>query len=249
MRKLFIALIIIGAVLLAAAAVFVFWGYPEKVRPLKVYGNAVKLYEAGDFVAAALQFESMGDFRDAPAFAKRAWIAAGDAGFESGDLAQARTYYLKGGADHSVYDKLDSAYYEKGVNAYAAGERVEAENCFSCISRGSRYQELLDPVRLSCAERFMNEGDLDSAEKVMAHCGGSAAEEIAKLWMECGRARLDTLDLDGASYCFAKAMAFAPDADAMLKSVNQIWQDMGRRAAARGDQALADQCYARIHGN
>lgn len=247
MRKLFIALIITGAVLLGLAAVFVFWAYPEKVRPLKAYNSAAKLYEEGDFVAAALQFETMGEYKDAPALAKRAWIAAGDAGFESGDLAQARTYYLKGGADHSVYDKLDSAYYEKGVKAYAAGERVEAENCFSCISRGSRFEDLLDPVRLSCAERFMNEGDLDSAEKVMSLCSGSAAEEIAALWTECGKARIDSLDLDGASYCFAKAMAFAADGDAMLVKINSIWRETARRAAARGDNELAEKCYARVH--
>ncbi len=247
MRKLFIALIITGAVLLALAAVFVFWGYPEKVRPLKAYNSAARLYEEGDFVASALQFEAMGDYKDAPSFAKRAWIAAGDKGFESGDLAQARTYYLKGGADSSVYDKLDSAYYEKGVRAYASGERIEAENCFSCISRGSRFQDLLDPVRLSCAERFMEEGDLDSAEKVITLCSGSAAEDIARLWMKCGRARIDSNDLDGASYCFAKAMAFAADEKEMLKSINSIWQDLGRRAAARGDNELAEKYYARVH--
>ena len=32
---------------------------------------------------------------------------------------------------------------------------MEGENCFSCISEGSRYRALLDPVRLSCAERFL----------------------------------------------------------------------------------------------
>ncbi len=241
MRKLFIALIAAGAVLLASAAVFVFWAYPEKVLPLKAYNSAVELYEEGDFVAAALQFEAMGAYKDAPALAKRAWIAAGDKGFESGDLAQARTYYLKGGAEHSVYDKLDSAYYEKGVKAYAAGERVEAENCFSCISRGSRFADLLDPVRLSCAERFMNEGDLDSAEKVMALCGGSSAEDIASLWIKCGKARLESMDLDGASYCFAKAMAFTAEESSMLMNIKNNSQEASRKDSARGDNELSQK--------
>lgn len=166
MRKLFFILIILGIVLLLAAAVFIVYIYPRQISPMRDYRAAAALYSNEDYVSSALQFEEMAGYRDSAQRAKQAWLAAGDKSFEEGDLAQSRTYYLKGGASSAMLEKLDSAYYQLGVKAYAADERVEAENCFSCISEGSSYLSLLDPVRISSGQRFVEAGDYDSAGKV-----------------------------------------------------------------------------------
>ncbi|MBR3383244.1 MAG: hypothetical protein IKG85_09460 [Clostridia bacterium] len=245
MRKLFFVLILMGALLLIFAGVFAFWLYPSRVRPLHEYRDAVALAEAGDYVPAALQFETMKDYADSAERAKRAWLSAGDASFDGGDLAQARTYYLKAGASSEVLSKVDSAYYQLGVKAYAENERVEAENCFSCISHGSSYIALLDPVRMSAAERFLESGDYDSAGKVFHLCGESSYEEIAGIWLECGKARLEASDLDSASYCFAKAMAYTGDEAAMKSGVNSLWNDAALAARRNGDEALAQKCLER----
>ena len=110
MRKLVFVLIALGVLLLAAAMVFVFWFFPVKLHPLQEYWKAVSLFDKGDYVPAALQFESMKDVSDSAEYAKRAWIAAGDKAYAAGDLAQARTYYLKGGAGSDIFEKVDSAY-------------------------------------------------------------------------------------------------------------------------------------------
>ena len=126
MRKLFFILIILGIVLLLAAAVFIVYIYPRQISPMRDYRAAAALYSNEDYVSSALQFEEMAGYRDSAQRAKQAWLAAGDKSFEEGDLAQSRTYYLKGGASSAMLEKLDSAYYQLGVKAYAADERVEA---------------------------------------------------------------------------------------------------------------------------
>lgn len=248
MRKLFFALIILGVLVLLAGCVFVFWYYPEKIRPMQQYRAAVELFEKGDYVPAALQFESMSGLADSASYAKRAWIAAGDAAFEGGDLAQSRTYYLKGGADPDTFEKLDSAYYQNGVRAYAENDRIEGENCFSCISSGSRYLELLDPVRISCAERFIEEDDYEQAEKVLKHCGADSAQIIEELWMRRGRELLEQYELDPASYCFARAMAYTIDGAATTEKLDSYFQTAGDRARLEGNYELANKCYARMSG-
>ena len=248
MRKLFFALIILGALVLLAGGVFVFWYYPERIRPMQEYRAAVELFENGDYVPAALQFESMSGLGDSASYAKRAWIAAGEAAFEAGDLAQSRTYYLKGGADPETFEKLDSAYYQNGVRAYAENDRIEGENCFSCISSGSRYLELLDPVRISCAERFIAEDDYEQAEKVLTHCGDDSFASIEDIWLSRGREHLDQYELDPASYCFARAMAYAPDKAATTEKMDGYFQTAGDRARLEGNYELANKCYARMSG-
>ena len=209
MRKLILPLAVLGILLVIAAGAFIFWFYPQKLRPEQEYQSAVALHRAGDHVPAAL--------------AKEAWLRAGEKSFENGDLAQARTYYLKAGADSGQLAKLDSAYYQMGVRAYADNKRVEAENCFSCISADSSYLDLLDPVRISSAGRFLNNADYDSAQKVFRLCRGSSYGEIARLWIESGEKRLEAFDIDNASYCFAKAMAYTDDTAALTARLDALW--------------------------
>ena len=245
MRKLFLFLILLGIVLLIAAAAFIAYIYPRQIRPMRDFRAAAQLYNRGDYVSSALQFEEMEGFRDSEERAKQAWIAAGDKSFEAGDLAQSRTYYLKGGASSSMLEKLDSAYYELGVKAYAADERVEAENCFSCISAGSSYLSLLDPVRISSGQRFVDAGDYDSAGKVFRLCSDESADQIAGIWLKAGSEVLGNWDIDNASYCFAKAMAYTSDRDSVAASMDELWSAAGNRAVAEGDTVLADKCFSR----
>ena len=246
MRKLILPLAVLGILLVIAAGVFIFWFYPQKLRPEQEYQSAVALHRAGDHVPAALQFEGMKGYKDSAALAKEAWLRAGEKSFENGDLAQARTYYLKAGADSGQLAKLDSAYYQMGVRAYADNQRVEAENCFSCISAGSSYLDLLDPVRISSAGRFLNNADYDSAQKVFRLCRGSSYGEIARLWIESGEKRLEAFDIDNASYCFAKAMAYTDDTAALTARLDALWEQAGHSARTRGDTALAAKCFSRM---
>lgn len=245
MRKLFLLLIALGILLAAAAAVFIFYLYPTRVRPMQEYRDAAALFDSGDYVPAALQFESMKDRADSASKAKQAWLLAGDKSFEEGDLAQARTYYLKAGASAEVLSKVDSAYYQLGVKAYAANERVEAENCFSCISHGSSYIELLDPVRVSCAERFLDAGDYDSAGRVFHLCAEGSYDEICTLWFQSGRSALSAGELDDASFCFAKAIAYTDNETALISSIDSLWVNAAMDARRAGDEQTAQRCMER----
>ncbi|MBO4563551.1 MAG: hypothetical protein J5772_08065 [Clostridia bacterium] len=246
MRRLFYALIILCFVLVIAICGFVFYYYPAKLRPKNDYRDASALLQSGEYVSAALKFESLGDYSDSAERAKNAWRAAADESFDAGDFAKARTYYLKAGQDASVVEKLDAAYYQMGVKYYAENERVEGENCFSCISSGSRYLALLDPVRISCGERFLEEDDLESAEKVFSLCGEASRDDIADIWLKKGSDLLLTGDTDGAGDCFAKAMAYTSDRDAMTRVTDNRWYAAGIAAGMAGDEELAEKCFARM---
>ncbi|MCR5809364.1 MAG: hypothetical protein K6G56_07360 [Clostridiales bacterium] len=246
MRKLLPLLIILGAILLAAAGAFLFWIYPAKIRPAQEYNRAASLEKEGDYVLAALTFESLGGLKDSGARAKAAWVKAGDAAYEAGELARARTFYLKGGAGEDALASLDAAYYRQGVQAYAANDRASAENSFSGISAGSRYLGLLDQARLGCVRRLVESGELEAAEKVCACCTKASAAEISALWMDSGRVKVEEKDAEAASYCFARAVAYSENGDAALQSISLIWRAAAQRAEAAGDAEFAAKCRERI---
>ncbi|MBO4385290.1 MAG: hypothetical protein J5854_07755 [Clostridia bacterium] len=237
--------ILAAAVILLAltALLFAVWLYPGVIKPAQDYRKAVKLYNSGEYVLAALAFESLEKY---PEQAKNAWLNAGDASVEKGELAQARAYYLRANADSSVYEKIDAAYYEKGVAAYASDQRIEGENCFSCISYNSRYASLLDPVRIGSAQRFLVAGDFDSAEKTFKLCSSGSYAEISRIWLDRGRFLMIGYDFDSAALCFSKSVSFAPDKEAALDSVDAAWEEAGLRAESEGRYDVAELCFARV---
>lgn len=243
MKKTIITVSVLVLVFVLAIGSFVFYFYPYVIKPARELKDAKLLYGNGYYVLAALRFDMLGGHE---AEAKDAWLKAGDESFAAGELSKARTYYLKGGADSSVFDSLNAAYYQKGVTAYADNDRIEGENCFSCITYGSDYLRLLDPVRFSCGERLLNEGDLESAEKVFLLCGQEQKNAISELWMSRAAEYLESKDLKNASLCFARAIGYAEDSPIALSRANQSWRDAGDKALQAGDQDLADQCYAHM---
>ena len=84
MRKIFLALLVLGLVLILGMGVFVFYYYPHFVRPRLNYEEAVDLYTKGDYVSAAMSFESMTGYSNAAEYARRAWMEAGSKSFEAG---------------------------------------------------------------------------------------------------------------------------------------------------------------------
>lgn len=243
MNKKIIPFLIIGVLLAAALGAFVFYFYPRMIKPVRIYNEAVELYDSGEYVLSALRFEMLGGHEGE---AKDAWLKAGDASFQRGELAQARTYYLKGGADSKVLEKIDSAYYENGVTAYADNDRITAENCFSCISYGSPYLNLLDTVRIPCAERLLEEGDQESALKIFRLCSESSRGAIAEVWLGAGKKRLDADDADEASALFAKALSYSSDRKTMLSRIDGLWRAASDRARLAGNEELAELYYSRI---
>lgn len=248
MRKLFFIIIAVSFAVILAAGSFIFYFYPRVIKPNQDYQEAVALFNNGDYILSALRFETINTEGQYDQQTKRAWLAAGDQSYADGDYAQARTYYLKGSADVSAFDKLDSAYYEKGVQAYADNERVEAENCFSCISYGSRYNQLLDPVRLGCAERFLSEHDIESAVKIFHVCGDASYPEIVEILIAQASASLDEKDLEFASMCFSKAAAYSDDRDTLFNRIDVLFNAAGEKAFNSGDTAFAERCFKHMRG-
>lgn len=246
MRKLFLILITLGALLVILAGVFLFYYYPVKMQPAREYRGAAALSEQGDHVSAALRFESLGSLMDSEVKAREEWVKAGDAAYEAGELARARTYYLKGGAGAEALGRLDAAYYKQGVQAYAENDRATAENCFFCISAGSRYLALLDQARLGCAKRLLNTGDLAGSEKVFSVCTRDSYPEICSLWYEYGRAKVALKDIESASYCFTRAVAYSVDEAATLESIRTVWASAAQKAEASGDWDFAAKCRERM---
>lgn len=245
MKKSYVIFAALLVILALFGLLFAVWLYPGVIKPAAEYKKAVKLYNNGDYVLAALAFDSLGKYPDE---AKSAWLNAGDASVEKGELAQARAYYLKAEADRSSYDKVDAAYYEKGVAAYALDERIEAENCFSCISRGSGYLSLLDPVRISYAQRLLAANDFSSADKALNLCGESSYPAISGIWLERGAELLRTFDIENAAYCFSKSIACSPDRESTASAVGSAWKEAGELAESAGRYDIAEICYGRAGG-
>ena len=243
MKKTIIVITVLSLLFIAAVGSFVFYFYPYLIKPARELKDAQLLYENGDYVLAALRFDMLAGYGER---AKDAWLKAGEESFKKGELEKARTYYLKGGEDASVFDALNAAYYERGVTAYADNDRIEGENCFSSISYGSEYLKLVDPVRFSCGERLLNDGDLDSAEKVFLLCGKPQRNAISELFMNRAVRFLEDKEIEKASTCFARAISYSDDRPAALSRANQFWRSAGDKAKQAGDQELADRCYAHM---
>lgn len=244
MRKLYVLFILLGAVVFAAAGVFAVYFYPRVIKPAQDYKKAVELYDAGEYVLSALRFETLGNQKQKAA---EAWMKAGEECFANGELAQARTFYLKGGADSSVYKKIDDAYFQKGVTAYADNEIIEAENCFSCISSVQDYVRSLDVARIACAKRCLAEDDFEAAEKAFHFCSASSREEISSIWFEKGVEELGEFEVDNASGCFSHAAAYSSDRRDMLSRIDVKWLEAAERARTSGNRELADSCLARMN--
>ncbi len=256
MRKVVIALLCLLMVCMLGMSVYVFYYYPNHVAPQQQYEDAVKLYESGEYIHAAAQFETMLGYADSAEYADRSWVSAGDASFAlgaelfaSGDTksaadayVKARAYYKNGKADTAVFSAIDDTFYSLGEAAYSEGDNLAAEMYFGCIE-GDGYSDGMDAIRLNYARGFMEQYDYVSAEQVLQYCSPSAKEDVSILWMDCGSAALEDWDMENAEQCFAKALAYAPDAEAAGGNVNSMWIAAGERAVELGDYALAEQCY------
>lgn len=245
MRKLFLALLILGIVLILGLGVFVFYYYPHFVQPRINYEDAVALFEKGDYVSSAMKFESMSSYSNSAEYAKRAWLEAGNKSFDEGNYALAKTYYTKAQADEAVFRQIDYAYFEQGKAAYEAGDNLQGESCFMCIGDDSDYVSQMDVVRMSFAKGLMDNDDYAGAESVFAVCSPDNYDNISSLWMDCGKNKLHIWDVLNADTCFAKAVNYSSDKDAVQLEVNQLWVEAGKLAEADENYTLADKCYAR----
>mgnify|MGYP002623598449 CR=1 FL=1 len=249
MRKIFLALLILSIVLIMGLGVFVFYYYPHFVKPRVAYEDAVALYESGDYVTAAMQFESMAGYSNSEDFAKRAWLEAGNESFAAGDYAAAKSYYAKAEADDLVFAQIDHAYFELGSEAYATGDSPLGESYFLCVSEGSGYRDMMDPIRINFAESLLKNDEFTAAERIFAVCGDENRDTIAGLWYACGESKLHVWELNTADSCFAKALTYSSDKDAMQQNIDALWNEAGKLALSQDNAELADKCFARGGGS
>lgn len=245
MRKLFLALLILGLVLILGLGVFVFYYYPHFVRPRLSYQEAVKLYENGDYVSAAMTFESMSGYSNSTEYAKRSWEAAGNAAYEAKEYALAKAYYTKANADSSVFAGIDSAYFELGSAAYEDGDHLLGESYFLCVDAASEYQALMDPIRINYAAGLVENDDFTTAESVLAVCSEDNNDEIADLWFAGGESKLHIWDIASADTCFARALTRCSDKAEMQQKIKALWMEASELAESEGNYTLAEKCVSR----
>lgn len=247
MRKLFLTLLILGLVLIMGLGVFVFFYYPRFVKPRTAYEDAVALFEKGDYVSAAMKFESMASYSNSSEYAKRAWLEAGNVSYNEGNYAVAKNYFTKAGAGSDVFEMIDLAYFEQGKQAYENGENLEGESSFLCVSEDSPLRAQMDPIRINFAKTLLDDDEYSAAESVFAVCLPDNYPEIAGLWYAAGEQKLHIWDILNADTCFAKAINYSDESEkeAMQQAINALWVEAGELAEAQDNPDLADKCFAR----
>lgn len=243
MRKVVIILLCVGVVLVAGLAAYVFIYHPRYVAPQLEYDAAVAEYQSGNYVSAAIRFEAMNGFGNSAEYASSAWIAAGDASFAEGDLAQARVYYGHGNADADTLAGIDAAYFELGSKAYSDDEYLQGELYFESITDSARFGTQMDAVRIAYAAQFIKINDYSTAVQIFNYCTDESKQTISDTWLSYGTTELRIWNIDNAAACFTYALDKASDRDATYAKIDFLWTDAGAMAAQAGDYTLAQRCY------
>ena len=241
------------AAAIAAAAIVIMSLYvlvisPKLIEPADTYSKAMSLYAQGDYVRAALRFESLGSYSDAEQNARDAWKMAGDEAFNAGRYDEASACYTRSEAGVEDRRKVGECFILQAENAFKNGEFDKAEIYLSCIGDPDAFAERIDAARILGARNALSGGSekeqVDRAADVIALCREEAYPEISELFFEHGNAMLEDYHIEAAYSAFAAAKRFSNGeaADELLGRIVGAWNDAANRAVAAGDYENAGLC-------
>ena len=249
---------LIAALAIALMALYVSVISPKLVVPADTYTKAVRLYEAGDYKAAALKLETIKRYSDAETFAKRAWRMAGESAFNAGNIEEAAACYARSDANASELRRVDEAFLSLAEQSFKKEDFSRGEIYLSCIGDKDGMNDRINGVRLAAAERILGAvaptgavhpvALIEKAEDLLAPCTGEAQTSAVRLLFGAGEKALEDgsfmIDAAHAAFSAAKRMCPREDTATLLAMINDAWNKAGDRAMEAGLYDNARRYYA-----
>ncbi|MBR3299135.1 MAG: hypothetical protein IKI64_08020 [Clostridia bacterium] len=247
-RSIVIALIL-SALTIGAAFIYVNYIYPKIIAPAETYSQARSLYNEGNYMQAALKLGSIPGYSDSRKLASQAWKLAGDSAYNEGKFDMASACYIKAGSKEEDMARMDECYLRLAENAFLNGMVSRGEIYLNCVSNAEGNEKKKDDVRITAAKLAINAGldeaNIDQAIDRFEACSENANGEIKDILLGWGKTALENFDMESANTLFAAAKRFCDEEQltALIETINNEWTEAGKRALARGMDAFAQKCF------
>ena len=192
---------VVGVILLAVVLRIVF-------NPAIHYSKGEKLFDSGEFTAAAEQFSAAGDYKDAVSKAKRATAAQnyadGDSAFNAGDYAAAVSFFTASANYEDAAERVKQSqlgvHYKAAETAFASGDFTAA------ISEFKQAKDFLDAEEKVLASTYAladeNEKKKEYAKAIEEFDSIGDYSDAKERIFAIGLARLKLNDFDLAEKAF-----------------------------------------------
>ena len=127
------------------------------------YRIALRTLENGDYPAALEQLTMLGDYKECEENIQLCWFNMAMQAVEKDDLDTAKSHYRK--ISDAQKEALQSAYCDKGIEFYEAGEEARAMEYFALVSYKSLLPKI-DAVYYEQAVKLMEAEEYDAAEGI-----------------------------------------------------------------------------------
>ncbi len=248
-RKGLIAALVLAAIAIGVAFLYVMVISPKFVEPAETYTQARNLYNKGSYMQAALKLESISSFSDSKRLAKEAWKLAGDNAYNEGNFDMASACYIKAGSNEEDVARMDECYLRLAENAFAKELISRGEIYLNCVSSSDANRPKVDEVRLAAAGRILDKGlteaNIDSAITRLEPCTGDAAGKIVQLFEERSKMALTDFNMEAALVLFSAAKRFCPEGElkALEGRMNESFTEAGKKALEQGMASFAQKCF------
>lgn len=214
---------VIATMVLIGLAAYVFGLYPMLIMPKQTYERAEAFESYGDYMRAAMCFDSILDYRNSSERSKQAWILAGDDKLEEGNVDAAYACYVHAGAAAMYFDRIDEFYFNLGKKAYEANDR--SSEMYFCNVKSANMIEQMDVVRLNAVKKFLQFGDYDEAKRVSSFCSEGVSLKLGEEWLERGKVLVMNNEFNNAYKCFNVASGYLQDfeLERLLERVSYRW--------------------------
>lgn len=248
-KKSIIIAIVLAALAIGAAFVYVEYIYPKIVEPAETYSQARDLYNGGNYMQAAMKLESIPKYSNSASLAKQAWKLAGDSAYNEGDFDMASACYMRAGSNEEDVARMDECFLRLAENAFAKGLSSRGEIYLNCVTNSEENIRKMDAIRIDSANALLNNGineqSVGSALDRLVSCSEEAHSGVVDMLIGWGKKALESFDMQSASSLFAGAQRLASESEqeAVKNRINDEWFEAGERALESGMESFAQKCF------
>ena len=193
---------------------------------------------AGDYAQAVEAFKEAGDYEDADQRILDVYYRQGEAALAAGDYAQAVEAFKEAGDYKDAADKLKQGMLCLADQACAAGDYRTAYELYLAADEQPEDKEVWYACCLGALKSYVDEGDLDTALKVLKKVRSS--ETKAAMYAYLGRGYVDAGD-------YMRALSYLPLVSSSDPDTLSIQRDAYYRAGIglyeQGKYSSAETCF------
>lgn len=160
----------VGIPVILLGLIFALWIVPYIIEPNSRYSNACALAEAGQFDEAIEAFESLGDYRDAPAQIKATQYAKADMLANAGRTDEAVALFEELGGYEDSPDRINAIRYVRALSLADEGDYVKAIEVFEALGDYEDAEEQVTALQNGAFSTFtedLQSGNYEEAYSIM----------------------------------------------------------------------------------